>query len=442
MRPLRLLTALSATALLAAASPPAAAQPRAAVRAAPAVSPRDVAGRIADGVQQAYFDPARASTIAQDLRARAAQGEFDRFTDPRDLAEALSGRLRPYDTHFSVTWSPEAGVGPAQAPARRQAPQPQGNQGFQEVALMPGGVGYIDLREFADLDPSGALSDPARRAADAAMTLIAPAAAVIIDLRENGGGSPAMVGYLVAHFVPEGADVYNVFKSRGPDGNERPPFPPPPGARRTDVPLYILISGRTASAAESFAYTLQAAGRATTVGEASAGGANPGGPLAVGGGFSVFVSRASPVNPITHANWEGTGVKPDVATPAAGALARAQGLALRRIAAQAGGGVAKTRAGWALEALEAAAPPAAPLSDYAGTYSGRSIGVEDGRLVYRYGRRPPRVLKPLSADLFYIEGLPLQRVRFDRDAARKVIAVDLLAPEGDDTRLLREARRS
>jgi C-terminal processing protease CtpA/Prc len=78
------------------------------------------------------------------------------------------------------------------------------------------------------------------------------------------------------------------------------------------MPKYVLISGRTASAAESLAYTLQAARRATVIGEISAGAANPGGAFPVGDGFEVFVSISSPVNPVTGTNWNIVGVKPDI----------------------------------------------------------------------------------------------------------------------------------
>ena len=129
--------------------------------------------------------------------------------------------------------------------------------------------------------------------------------AVIIDLRYNGGGSPAMVGYLVSAFTPRDADIYNVFHGREGTESERPKdaYASP----RLDVPLYVLISGLSASAAESTTYTLQAAHRATVVGEPSAGAANPGGEFPVGDGFNVFISTGTPVNPVTGKNWEGVG---------------------------------------------------------------------------------------------------------------------------------------
>src|SRR3546814_10525604 len=81
---------------------------------------------------------------------------------------------------------------------------------------------------------------------------------------------------------------------------------------RPTVPLYVVVNARTASAAKSFAYTLQQAGRATIVGEASGGAANPGAPVATREALAVFVTTGSPVNPSSGGNWECTGVQPDV----------------------------------------------------------------------------------------------------------------------------------
>src|SRR5262245_56650453 len=281
---------------------------------AQSAQPRAVVERVAQLIAENYFNPARATEIAAMLRERAVAGAFDRYANPGDLAAQITTLIEPYDHHFRVEWSALAAAppGPQQAGGppdfdRFRRAVARGNYGFARAEILPGGVGYVDVRSFAHFQPDDAASSPARRAADAAMTMVANAEPIIIDLRDSSGGSPAMVGYLASYFAPQGADIYNTFHSREGDSSEAP-FVEPAGPRMLDRPLYILISGRTASASESFAYTLQAPGRATIVGSPSAGGANPGGYLPVGDGFRVFVSDASPENPITHDNWEGDGV--------------------------------------------------------------------------------------------------------------------------------------
>lgn len=407
-----------------------------------AAEPRVVAGHVADQIAANYFDPAKGAAIAAELKAEAAKGVYDRYVQPLDLAQALTARLRPLDAHFSVAWSPNTppvAGGPARPrPPVRDNPGRRANYGFHKVQVLPGNIGLIDMRYFAGFEPKDV--GGARAAADAALALVAGTDAVIFDLRDNGGGSPAMVGYLVGHFTPAGADIYNTFKGRGADTNERPTVAIAPAARRLTVPLYVLTSARTASAAEAFPYTLQAARRATIVGEASGGAANPGGMARAGDGFSVFISDGRPVNPITKTNWEGTGVIPDVAVPAADALVRAQALALAGLLKAGLPEPVATEDRWALEAL-AGPPPvsAAVMAEYAGAYGARTVVVDDGKLVVRNGRRPPAVLRPVSTDAFTVEGAPFPyRIKFERDGQGRVAAMLQLDPDGQTARYARD----
>ena len=408
-------------------------------RAGPACAePRAVVGRVADVIAQEFFDAAKGAEIATGLKAEAARGTFDRYAAPLDLAQALTARLRPMDPHFAVAWrepqdAPPAAVALRAAADAREASR-RSNYGVRAVEVLPGNLGLIDLRSFAHFEAADA---PARAAADAALAVVANADAVIFDLRDNGGGSPAMVGYLAAHFVPAGAEVFNVFRSRDGTESEKPPVEP--RTRRLDVPLFILTSARTGSAAESFAYTLQAAKRAVVVGEATAGAANPGDVYPLGEGFTVFVSNGAPVNPITGGNWGGTGVKPDVAAPSAQARVRAQQLALEALAGRLRE-PARTEVRWALEALgPAAAVSARTLAGYAGAYGIRTVAVEGGRLLVRQERRPPQALKPLSQDLFAIDraAIPV-RVRFERNPAGRITGMVQMTADGRMTRYARD----
>lgn len=388
-------------------------------------APRTVVRQIAEVIRQGYFDPARAEVIASTLTAEAEAGRYDALTDPRDLQETLTQRLKTYDRHFSVTAPRPAQAAPAAASGATLQPVPfpvgvaRRGQGFRAVEILPGNIGLIDMRMFIDFDGP---EDAARKHADAVLQLVSNTDAVIFDMRDNGGGSPAMVGYLVSAFVGPDADVYNTFHSREGTESEAPaqPYAHP----RLDVPVYVLTSGRSGSAAEAFAYTLQAARRATVVGETSAGAANPGGPATTPSGYRVFVSDGTPINPITKTNWEGVGVKPDVEAPAAQALDVAWQAALARQADRLSGPVA-VEAAWVLEALRA---PAVGFraEDYVGDYSGPQVQSVDGSLTWRSGRRPAWRLKPLAADVFFDIDEPYRRIRFERDAQGRVTALETL----------------
>jgi len=399
--------------------------------------PRAVTERVAQLVQDNFYSANEGARIAGELRTAANAGQLDRYTNPFDLAAALTARLVPHDAHFHVDYAPPSAAPPQSAPPANagqlaQEASARGNYGFAQVQIFPGGIGYLDLRGFSNPSADG----PERRAADAAMTMLSGAQAIIIDQRDCAGGSPAMVGYLVAYFTPPNANIFNTFHSRRGDTTEQPPFEPT-GARRLDTPLFILNSGRTASACESFAYTLQNAQRAAIVGVASAGGANPSPSFDIGGGFNMQIAVAQSESPITHRNWEGTGVVPNVAAPVEDALNRARVLALQAALQRADTPQAQLETRWALESLQAGAfrVAAADLRNYAGNYGARSVTVDGDQVFLNRDRRPAIRLIPLARDVFALDGVsPLQRVRFERDQNHQVIALVLNLVNGPEIR--------
>jgi len=152
---------------------------------------------------------------------------------------------------------------------------------------------------------------------------------MIIDLRRNGGGEPSSVAHLMSHFFAPG-DVrhLNDIYTRPTDATQQYWTNPSVGVRYTG-PVYVLTSPRTFSGGEEAAYDFQTQKRATLIGEATGGGANPGDFVAIGEGFGAFIPTGRAINPITKTNWEHTGVKPDIAVPAADALKVAHAAALR-----------------------------------------------------------------------------------------------------------------
>jgi C-terminal processing protease CtpA/Prc len=86
----------------------------------------------------------------------------------------------------------------------------------------------------------------------------------------------------------------------------------------------------THSAAEFCAYDLKNTHRATIVGERTGGHAHTAtGEIGLGYGFSAMIPNAQPKSPITHTNWEGVGVEPDVVTNPNDALLSAYKMALK-----------------------------------------------------------------------------------------------------------------
>ena len=163
------------------------------------------------------------------------------------------------------------------------------------------------------------------------MSKIADAEILIIDLRQNSGGSPHGVALMTSYLFGKKPVHLNDIHYRSEDRTESfhtsPNAPGKHFGRRK--PIFVLTSGATFSAGEEFAYNLKALRRATIVGEVTGGGAHPTEFVRVSDHWGVALPSARAINPVTKTNWEGTGVQPDVEAPADEALAKALELATR-----------------------------------------------------------------------------------------------------------------
>jgi C-terminal processing protease CtpA/Prc len=197
--------------------------------------------------------------------------------------------------------------------------------GIEAVRRLPGNIGYMDVRMFGMTPESGVRID-------AAVDLLMDTEALIIDLRENRGGGGEAMGVLISRLssapIARSARIWRM--EDGAVERETPETPHRPAAKRYGKPVYVLTSGTTFSAAETFAYDLQASRRAIVVGAPSRGGANPmNRPLIeLGSGFLAFVPNGRSENPITKASADGAGVQPDLRSAADEALGAAYGAAL------------------------------------------------------------------------------------------------------------------
>ena len=107
-----------------------------------------------------------------------------------------------------------------------------------------------------------------------------------------------------------------------------------PGKRLDGKPVFVLTSKNTFSGGEEFTNNLKVLKRGTVVGETTGGGAHPVRPHRITENFAIGVPFARAINPVTHTNWEGTGVEPDVKVAAADALNTAKKLASEKINAE------------------------------------------------------------------------------------------------------------
>ncbi len=127
--------------------------------------------------------------------------------------------------------------------------------------LLPDSVGYILLTQFSESaarDLKGAVADLVARPG---------LKGIILDLRDNGGGLLEGAVQTAGLFVPKGTEI---LRTRGRQVEERiyrttqQPVAP-------DVPLVVLVNGRTASSSEIVSGSLQDLDRAVIMGERTFG---------------------------------------------------------------------------------------------------------------------------------------------------------------------------
>lgn len=287
------------------------------------------AGEVLDQIDKgldSYFFQDTAKAAKASLRAHRA--DYLKL-DTRDaFAKAVSADLysTTHDLHMKVAvQSLDASQGAAISDAQEELIDQRLAYGLNSIRRLPGNIGYLKL-SYLEQGPEGAVL------IDSAMRLLKNTDALIIDLRANGGGGGSsdeeILGHLSRSPIPMAKITW-----RNADGSlsvdQRRPASPIGGPLYPDKPVYILTARRTFSAAEALAYDLKASGRATLIGETTGGGANPANravPLSYG--FRIFIPNGHVEHPITHTNWEGVGVAPDVAVAAGDALVTAYAKAL------------------------------------------------------------------------------------------------------------------
>jgi hypothetical protein len=271
-----------------------------------------------------YVFPETAKKMSAALRRNESRGEYRTVLYGEDLARKLTEDLREvsHDKHIEVRFSyvvQPAGL-PSKTPeewARRLAAI---NCGFEKLEHLPPNIGYVKFNMFAD-------PEICALTASAAMTFLADSDALILDLRDNDGGMGGMSEFIASYLFAERTHLNDVFWRPQNATKESWTLPYVPGKKFVGKPVFVLTSERTFSAAEDLCYALKNLKRATLIGETTGGGAHPIEFKRIDDHFTVIVPAGRSISPITNANWEGTGVEPDVKVSAAEALDVAKKLA-------------------------------------------------------------------------------------------------------------------
>jgi retinol-binding protein 3 len=287
-----------------------------------------IVSSIAKNLEANYVNLDTAERMSRYIEQEFRHGAYDTITSPQVFAAHLTSDLLSvyHDGHLSVVYNPEVanGTGHVDTAAehkRFRHMQKIHNFGFDKAEMLPCAIGYLKIGGFFPPDQAG------KAMALAAFRFVSSADVLIIDLRENHGGDPSMVSYMCGFLFSSKVHLNDLYTR---SSRLLETFWATPNMELNalqTVPVYILTSKQTFSAGEEFSYDLKTQKRAIIIGESSGGGAHPVRPFPVANGFVANIPFARAINPITKTDWEGTGVQPDIATPADSAMAVALKLA-------------------------------------------------------------------------------------------------------------------
>jgi hypothetical protein len=290
----------------------------------PAERKRLVAAAISN-LKSHYYDHDAAQKIADTLAVHEKRGDYDSVLDGAAFALLLTQQMREVvpDRHLTFDYFQDPQAGQTFSPLDQYRPATkQQNCTFEKVELLPRNIGYLKFNSFPD-------PEVCRVATMAAMTYVNHADAVIFDLRDNRGGYPAMVQFVGSYLFDHPEYWYNPREATSEHSWTQSPVA---GSDLADKPVFVLVSSRTFSGAEQFAYDLKMLKRATLVGETTAGAAHAGVFHRLDDHFGMGIPEVKAINPYSSFDWAEVGVEPDVKASDATALDVALKLARARLA--------------------------------------------------------------------------------------------------------------
>ena len=413
------LTPAMAGAQTPALSPPGGAAPTA---RAPLPAPAAVVNGVRALIARDYVVPEMKKPLDAALVKGLAIGRYEHI-DPAELANRMSQDMAAvaHDKHLNIHFSPEEAQALANGPADAGDDEYFGregywkkiasdnNQGVVRLEVLDGNVRYLNYRSFFWA------GEPSKAAINQAMTFLRAGDAIVIDLRDNGGGSPIAVRYLASYFIPEGTKLVTFYLKQDPPTTSVAEAVP--GGPIAGKPVYVLTSGHSASAAEEFASHVERFGFGKLVGETTAGAGFRNELYPVAGAFVLSLSIGRPELAKGGGNWEGKGVAPAIPVPADQALDTARADALRQLAEKARTPQEKTELGWMAAGAKARLAPPMPaesMAAYAIQIGERGVSVEGGTLIYQRKGGIRTVIRPIGPDLFAMDADPRTHLRFLR----------------------------
>lgn len=392
---------------------------------------------IAKIMKERYVFPDKGEQMNDLIRKKLKEGKYENIKDPQQFAMKLTEDLRLVnnDKHIGVQYAPEliAMIKKAEEDENNKELEEYekrmneyNNFAFKEVKILPGNVGYLKFNQFFDASIAG-------QTAISAMNFLSNTDALIIDLTDNGGGSPSLIQLITSYFFEDTKHLNSFYIREGDKTKQFWTLPYVPGKKMTETDIYVLTSRNTFSGAEEFTYNLKNMERATIVGETTGGGAHPVSRYIINENFGVQVPFGKAVNPITKTNWEGTGIEPHVKVERSKAKETAYLIALEKLSEKEKNERIRQSIDWEIVGLKAKLNPIdldeKTLRSYVGTFGPRKIIFENGALYYKREDRPKMKMIPMNKNTFQFEEIDYFHLQIIKEG-EKVIGVKGLYDNG------------
>ena len=317
----------------------------AAIRQQPAFNAGDARvaiEKLAHLLEENFVYPDIGQAYSRMLRSKLASGTYASFPNAEEFAKVVTADLQGVNKEGHLRLIPPG----TEPPGQSAAPGTSGS-GVRGAGWLASGVAYMSIHGFqGDRAEYTRLMNRLREVLDK----FSSAKTLIIDARPYVGGSLEETDIMASYFFTKPTvllriDIREAVEKRnfsplvesetlrriaGPAGVVRREQVAVPSSSHTGLRtarIFVLTSKQTASGGEGFTLALKQSGRATIIGETTAGAGHLGRTTDLGGGYRSFIPIGRPYDPTTGKGWEQTGVEPNVKATVAEAFDKAVRLA-------------------------------------------------------------------------------------------------------------------